>query len=218
VDKVSFPFHSFRSIDRYGVMRPTKNVKFSQDEPSKDIEKWKTVEKWLHWDLNPWKVSKKSSPSFDENNFNFLSENNDNYMEPFKVQGLIALLDSREEDGGFLCVPGFHTYLEEWAQENIEIAAPERSNFVSVPKKDEIQSFARRIPMRSGSLIIWNSNLPHCNYPNNSENFRMNQYIKMFKSYKDAPKGYLEMRKNLLLKNLPKVVELNDFKNKILFD
>jgi len=58
------------SIDRYGIMRPTKNIsvgKFSSEKtdrisgvdvensqlPTKDFLHWKTKSQWLHWDLNP---------------------------------------------------------------------------------------------------------------------------------------------------------------------
>lgn len=55
------------SIDRYGIMRPTRNVSVGALEPNpfrstgladetlprKDFPEWKTIGKWLHWDLNP---------------------------------------------------------------------------------------------------------------------------------------------------------------------
>jgi len=46
----------------------------------------------------------------------FIVENNDAVTATYRrVQGLIALDDAREEDGGFLTVPGFHRHLSEWA-------------------------------------------------------------------------------------------------------
>ncbi len=62
------------SMDRYGVMRPTKNVpkgKITNNNNSndnnnnetrnpEDVEdhpEWKTKELWLHWDLNPCNYS-----------------------------------------------------------------------------------------------------------------------------------------------------------------
>jgi hypothetical protein len=56
------------SIDRYGAMRPTKNVPIGKLDPvrlrvdtsgakegieHKDMSSWKTTPLWLHWDLNP---------------------------------------------------------------------------------------------------------------------------------------------------------------------
>ena len=53
------------SVDRYGIMRPTKRIP-SEPLPSdigrcsvpegfqgEDKPEWKTISKWLHWDLNP---------------------------------------------------------------------------------------------------------------------------------------------------------------------
>jgi len=40
--------------------------------------------------------------------------------------------------------------------------------------------YAQKITMRAGSLVIWNSCMPHCNFSNDSSNLRMCQYIKMF--------------------------------------
>lgn len=39
---------------------------------------------------------------------------------------------------------------------------------------------AEKIPVRAGSLIVWSSDLIHANCPNDSERFRMVQYMKMF--------------------------------------
>jgi hypothetical protein len=38
----------------------------------------------------------------------------------------------------------------------------------------------QKVPMRASSLLIWNSELPHCNYTNDSSRFRMVQYVKCF--------------------------------------
>ena len=37
-----------------------------------------------------------------------------------------------------------------------------------------------KISARAGSLIVWMGEQPHCNYPNDSSRFRINQYVKMF--------------------------------------
>jgi len=102
----------------------------------------------------------------------------------YKCQGLINLIDSTENEGGFCTVPGFHKVLKDWAIKTKESAyayqmrhVPE---FVNVPKNDKMNDQYQKITSRSGSLIIWNSEQPHCNFPNNSNTFRMNQYIKMF--------------------------------------
>jgi len=35
------------------------------------------------------------------------------------------------------------------------------------------------MPLRKGSILIWDSRLPHGTYPNDSSNFRLIQYINM---------------------------------------
>jgi hypothetical protein len=64
------------SVDRFGIMRPTKQVPNFKLEPTKirtevspgmeweaegraleDKDSWRTVEAWAHWDLNPCKES-----------------------------------------------------------------------------------------------------------------------------------------------------------------
>jgi hypothetical protein len=37
-----------------------------------------------------------------------------------------------------------------------------------------------KVSARAGSLIVWMGEQPHCNYPNDSSRFRINQYVKMF--------------------------------------
>jgi hypothetical protein len=47
----------------------------------------------------------------------FISENNGTKNDgQLKLQGLVAFVDSTEQDGGFCLVPGFHKKLEEWAK------------------------------------------------------------------------------------------------------
>jgi len=97
---------------------------------------------------------------------------------------LIALVDCREEDGGFHTVPKFSKYcFNEWADKNKNSEHHNKfkeANFVPVPKEDKIfTNHLQKIPMRAGSLVVWNSKQPHGNYPNDSDNFRICQYIKM---------------------------------------
>ena len=46
---------------------------------------------------------------------------------------------------------------------------------------DPIHARARRIPMRAGSLLVWNQEVVHGSQPNASENWRLAQFIKAFK-------------------------------------
>lgn len=200
------------SFDRYGFIRPTKNI----DMGGKKIDKleWKTTEKWLHLDMNPYKVGSNEC-NFDPKRLNFISENNDNYTDSIKLQGILSLVDAKEETGGFLCIPGFHKYLLKWADDR-KNELSRVPDFFNIPKDDEIQNYTQKIPVRAGSLIIWNSMLPHCNFPNDSDQPRICQYLKHFPARTNAPKEFLEHRKKIILDHLPKDIELNDFRKSLL--
>lgn len=153
-----------------------------------DMDKWKTKSKWLHWDLSPFHWVDHTMPPYTfVPHSGFISENNGTPLEPgarAKVQGLLNLIDARLEDGGFLCIPGFHSHLSEWAKlpENqaYKRDMSEAFDYLEVPKGDPMHDWAQPVPMRAGSLLVWNSELPHCNFPNNSDRFRMVQYVKCF--------------------------------------
>jgi hypothetical protein len=158
-----------------------------QDGQSVTVDQpaWKTTSKWLHWDLNPFHWVDKTMPPYEFSEYSFISENNGSELDGrVKVQGLLNLIDARKEDGGFLCVPGFHRHLAEWVAlpENQSVRADliEAFDFVTVPKDDPMQEHVRPVPMRAGALLVWNSELPHCNYSNDSDRFRMVQYVKCF--------------------------------------
>lgn len=52
------------------------------------------------------------------------------------------------------------------------------ASFVPVPKDDELfYGHLQAVPMRTGSMVVWNSKQPHGNYPNNSDHFRICQYL-----------------------------------------
>ena len=46
-----------------------------------------------------------------------------------------------------------------------------------IPADDDMIQGGQEVPVREGSLIIWNSALPHSNYPNRSKNPRIVQYV-----------------------------------------
>jgi len=140
------------NLDRYGVMRPTKQIQLL-DGTLVDKPEWITKSNWLHWDQNPW-----NEPNF------------------VRVQGLVTLTDSTSTTGGFHCVPGFHLKFLEWAKSN----EPKKGGIVNVPLNDPIRQEITQITMKAGSLMIWDSRLPHGNYPNESSQFRMVQYITFF--------------------------------------
>jgi len=198
------------SIDRFGLMRPTKNVPVGnldpveirnnvkdndKNLPLQDFDEWKTVPLWLHWDLNPYLWT--TGEGFDYEFLNFVIENNDTKFDgDLKLQGLINLVDSTEDDGGFCTVPGFHKYLKEWAEKTKDSEFAQKRKhafFVSIPQNDKMRDQHVKITSRAGSLIVWRSEQPHCNFPNNSNVFRINQYIKMIPA-REKCKGVQERR------------------------
>jgi len=185
-------------------MRPTKQIplaKLPHQEVRTSVEMkpsgilcsdqpgWETIEGWTHVDLNPWAWTLDMNGK-DYQFEDFISENNGsrNNGEP-KLQGVLSLTNTREEDGGFCAVPGFHKHLKEWATLTKGTPYYDTSNLelIYIPDEDSLQGMLQKISARAGSLIVWSSELPHCNFPNNSDRFRINQYIKMFPAQEKAP-------------------------------
>jgi len=233
------------SVDNWGMLRPTKNIPMGQLSPQKirvsvevpeeekkekkdneeekisieDQPSWISNSRWLHWDLNPFywcSTGEGIDYTFDGN---FISENNGSRNTgEIKLQGLINLIDAREQDGGFLTIPGFCHHLRDWIKqphlEKYKKANSSLYDFVYVPDDDPMQDQIQKIPMRAGDLLIWSSEQPHCNYGNNSDRFRMVQYIKMFGQQQDKPGA--DLRKRLMLGAVPGTVKASDTSCRIL--
>jgi len=157
-------------VSRWGVMRPT------EQHPE-----WRTDESWLHWDQNPW-----SNPEFKW------------------VQAFACLTDQTSKTGGLLCVPGFHHRYREWGE-----AHPEGTVIVDgrrvtrdfgrgmpfpIPYDDPMQAEVNRILAPAGSLVMWDSRLPHQNFPNAGADFRVVHYL----SFRPADPEAIEERRALL--------------------
>jgi ectoine hydroxylase-related dioxygenase (phytanoyl-CoA dioxygenase family) len=71
-----------------------------------------------------------------------------------QLQGTLTLLDNEKQDAGFLCVPGSHRNFEEWSNDS-----PDHSRF---------HAMAQRVPVREGSLIVWDVRLAHGSAPDQS--------------------------------------------------
>ena len=82
-----------------------------------------------------------------------------------RVQGLLSISDCKAERGGFHCVKSFRgERFFQWARDNEEYGKREDivgRNFVEVPDDDPMRSETIQVPMRAGSLLIWDSQLPH---------------------------------------------------------
>lgn len=102
---------------------------------------------------------------------------------PINVQGVLSLVDTDKEVGGFQCVPELFRVFDEWAAEQPD----DRDPFYPDIGDFEIQF----IPVQAGDLIIWNSLLAHGIKPNRSrDRARIAQYVSMY----PADEGNAELR------------------------
>jgi len=161
------------SFGRLGVMRPTK-----------DHPEWQTETSWLHWDQNPW-----TEPDF------------------VRLQAIVCLT---ETSGGFACVPGFHREFREWGEQHPEGSvtvggkAMDKTYGVGqpfpVPYDDPCQQNVVRVVAPAGSIVVWDSRLPHQNFPNTDASaFRVVHYSMMKVRDEESAK---EMRRKLNQKRI----------------
>jgi Phytanoyl-CoA dioxygenase (PhyH) len=183
------------SLDRYGVMRPTRNA--ASREP--EAEDWATEASWLHFDRNPLVTPNVEEEAKEEGELN-------------PIQGMLMLTDHTEESGGFCCVPAFH---KDWAEycarirragEPLNQSRAQTPFFLSPTTEGALFERVRRIlPIPAGSLLIWDSRLPHQNFPNTSETeLRMVQYV-TFRPVPDDDEAQL-LRRNWELKKRAGIV------------
>jgi len=166
----------------------------------KGIQKWK-VPFNIHLDINPCHyqnnstagVAKKwSTVSYRKEN-HFITENNIGHKSALACQGVLNICENFEEDGGFMLVPGFIHYFDEWYQANrafLDLVQTSPSVTFS-PTDHWLNKHAIRITMRPGSIVIWDSRTPHGAGPNNSSRVRCAQFIKMFE-VNDVNRKFIE--------------------------
>ena len=91
---------------------------------------------------------------------------------PIGVQGVLSLVDTDSEIGGFQCVPELFRTFDEW----VKTQPADRDGWAPDTAGFEIVD----VSMNAGDLLIFNSLLPHGIRPNRSEDrVRMAQYISM---------------------------------------
>ncbi len=149
---------------RMGVLRPT--VWQGVDKPE-----WRTVDRWLHLDCNP--ITNRISVASVAN-----AHLPHDQTQQWLPQGLIALTDAREQDGGFWCVPGSHQIAHEWARAHG--AEHKRGSSLLVDADDPMRAHIQKITVRAGTLLVWNNLTFHANHPNHSDRWRVVQYVRMY--------------------------------------
>jgi ectoine hydroxylase-related dioxygenase (phytanoyl-CoA dioxygenase family) len=165
-----------------------------QKQDFMDKPDWETT-KNIHIDQNPY-------VSYDEHRavpvdagFDSMFDHDQAWCEEYnttgnwhdgalKTQALLNLIDNRVEDGGFICIPGFHKYLPEFYRRTRSTLGKKYSKPTSWlkfnPGQHPIVGKGQRIPVRAGSLLVWNNKMFHGSAPNTSSRMRMTQYLKMF--------------------------------------
>jgi ectoine hydroxylase-related dioxygenase (phytanoyl-CoA dioxygenase family) len=88
---------------------------------------------------------------------------------PFGLQGLLYLSDTKENQGAFSLVPGFHNRIEEWIN-SLPAGTDPRT-------QDIYQLGVKSIAANAGDFIIWHQALPHGSSPNKATVPRIVQYI-----------------------------------------
>ncbi|ATO30213.1 phytanoyl-CoA dioxygenase [Bacillus atrophaeus] len=91
---------------------------------------------------------------------------------PVNVQGVLSLVDTDIEMGGFQCIPELYCNFEEWVQ-----TQPADRN----PYRPDTAGFTpTKVVTKAGDLLIFNSMLAHGIRANHSTKPRLAQYISMF--------------------------------------
>ncbi len=174
------------SHDRYTVYRATLN---NINDNIADKNKFKTGDKNIHLDMNPWWyeesnqdiINGKESLLYNDTQ-DFIKENNLVVKSMgTHIQAVINILDNEIVDGGTLIIPASHKHMYKWNENNLRLKKPlPFLTFHDKTVEELLLSRAHRIPMKAGSVLLWNQNIFHGTCPNESNNCRMAQFIKGF--------------------------------------
>ncbi|MFD4024068.1 phytanoyl-CoA dioxygenase family protein [Streptomyces sp. NPDC058576] len=108
-------------------------------------------------------------------------------VPPQRVQGIIALNDTRPDCGGFQCSPELFRRFDHWEASQPDDRDPIR------PDADRLEYPVVRPALKAGDLLIWNGLLAHGVERNTSENsVRSVQYLSMM----PALESHQEMRRS----------------------
>lgn len=188
---IDIPVHDLMiSHDRFTIYRAT-----DLNEYQIDGKKFLTGRQNIHLDLNPWWWLE-SSPDIIhgketleyKNTQDFIRENNLVVQSMGRhVQCVLNFADNQAQDGGTVVVPGFHRHLAAWTQSNLHLRkslpwlhfADNKDGSISEEEQLLLERCSR-VPMREGSVLIWDQTVAHGSQPNDSTNNRMAQFMKAF--------------------------------------
>jgi hypothetical protein len=139
-------------------------------------------------------------PKPSEDGFVHWDVNVNRKPRPFEVQGLIALTDCGEGEGGFHCLPelykgpdrwldglptgkafyssfGYERYENEWGKGAWAVEWQAEGYSYG---REPYRWLVKAIPLQAGDLLVWHSCLPHGSAPNLGDKPRLCQYVTMF--------------------------------------
>jgi hypothetical protein len=146
------------------------------------VDVWDCAELWVSLDrlnLNPPNVKNRDRALIPRTDTGFdidLHWDVDTTLPdlPQRVQGIIALTDTRPAVGGFQCAPELFRRFDRWKATQPADRDPVR------PRIDRADFAVIRPELRAGDLLIWNGLLAHGVAPNTSANdVRAVQYLTM---------------------------------------
>jgi len=88
---------------------------------------------------------------------------------PINLQGVLSLVDTDEDMGGFQCIPELYRDFDEW----VKTQPADRNPF----RPDYSGYTPTKVVTKAGDLVIWNSMQPHGIRKNTSKKPRLAQYI-----------------------------------------
>ncbi|WP_082817780.1 phytanoyl-CoA dioxygenase family protein [Thalassospira sp. MCCC 1A02491] len=135
------------------------------------VDIWDRTDLWVSIDRANLNTPNKGTRAFD----GFIHWDADTSADPLpiNVQGVLSLVDTTDDMGGFQCVPDLFANFEEWRK----TAPADRDPFR--PDMDTVPYTPKRIAMKAGDLVIFNSLLAHGIRANRSDQARIAQYISM---------------------------------------
>ena len=140
------------------------------------------------------------------------------------MQAILTFTNASVTDGGFHVVPGFHREMEGVAAQIMAMDSMDRemlvrSDMFNLPSviMDQLRERLVKVPVAAGSLVVWDSRLPHWNHPNHSPHFRVVQYLRMMPVFPRSASPAAEAAMRATIRALvPAEIELTPLGRKLL--
>ncbi|MCL6446301.1 MAG: phytanoyl-CoA dioxygenase family protein [Alicyclobacillus sp.] len=139
------------------------------------VDVWGTQKLWVT--IDRCNLNLPIRPGFEYKGFIHWDINTKLNPLPVNVQGILSLVDTDEDMGGFQCVPELYRDFDTW----VKTQPADRD-----PYRPDTSGFTpTKVVTKAGDLIIFNSRLAHGIRPNLSTKPRIAQYISMFPAQED---------------------------------